>query len=167
MPAALHGPKRTKLTLTGIEGLSEAKVDKIWEAAEKLLNQGFMAESDLLLKKSVGTGSQEVDESMMGTEEGFLVKHFPDRKTFMKKNYELKPQQITQIIFHIISKAALWIVLAVLWFIVIVLKIVINLFALLKSALGSLSSNQENSLKTGLIRRNHGNRTGDRKSSNV
>ncbi|WVZ59635.1 hypothetical protein U9M48_009749 [Paspalum notatum var. saurae] len=70
-------------------------------------------------------------------------------------------------IFHIISKAALWIVLAVLWFIVIVLKIVINFFALLKSALGSLSSNQENSLKTGLIRRNHGNRTGDRKSSNV
>ncbi|WVZ59643.1 hypothetical protein U9M48_009757, partial [Paspalum notatum var. saurae] len=152
--------------------------------------------------KSVGTGSQEVDESVMGTVEGFLVKHFPDRKTFMKKNYELKPQQITEIdekrlggyqkilmyglgsaffgaasgvldkldtksIFHIISKAALWIVLAVLWFIVIVLKIVINFFALLKSALGSLSSNQENSLKTRLIRRNHGNRTGDRKSSNV
>ncbi|WVZ59634.1 hypothetical protein U9M48_009748 [Paspalum notatum var. saurae] len=73
----------------------------------------------------------------------------------------------TKSIFHIISKAALWIVLVVLWFIVIVLKIVINFFALLKSALGSLSSNQENSLKTGLIRRNHGNRTGDRKSSNV
>nr|CAB3490895.1 unnamed protein product [Digitaria exilis] len=40
----------TKKSLTGIKGLSEAKVDKICEAAEKLLSQGFMTGSDLLLK---------------------------------------------------------------------------------------------------------------------
>ncbi|XP_066325371.1 meiotic recombination protein DMC1 homolog B-like [Miscanthus floridulus] len=55
----------TKKNLTGIKGLSEAKVDKICEAAEKLLNQGFMTGTDLLLKKSVvriTTGSQALDE---------------------------------------------------------------------------------------------------------
>uniref|UniRef100_A0A1E5W3F0 Meiotic recombination protein DMC1-like protein n=1 Tax=Dichanthelium oligosanthes TaxID=888268 RepID=A0A1E5W3F0_9POAL len=40
----------TKKSLSGIKGLSEAKVDKICEAAEKLLSQGFMTGSDLLLK---------------------------------------------------------------------------------------------------------------------
>ncbi|CAL4911653.1 unnamed protein product [Urochloa decumbens] len=42
----------TKKSLTGIKGLSEAKVDKICEAAEKLLSQGFMTGSDLLIKIS-------------------------------------------------------------------------------------------------------------------
>ncbi|KAM0839135.1 hypothetical protein ACQ4PT_060509 [Festuca glaucescens] len=74
----------TKKSLTGIKGLSEAKVDKICEAAEKLLSQGFMTGSDLLIKmclrlfdllllilkrKSVvriTTGSQALDELLGG-----------------------------------------------------------------------------------------------------
>ncbi|XP_040245407.2 meiotic recombination protein DMC1 homolog B isoform X2 [Aegilops tauschii subsp. strangulata] len=58
----------TKKSLTGIKGLSEAKVDKICEAAEKLLSQGFMTGSDLLIKSVVRitTGSQTLDELLGG-----------------------------------------------------------------------------------------------------
>ncbi|PVH33590.1 hypothetical protein PAHAL_8G027700 [Panicum hallii] len=60
----------TKKSLTGIKGLSEAKVDKICEAAEKLLSQGFMTGSDLLLKRKsvvwIITGSQALDELLGG-----------------------------------------------------------------------------------------------------
>ncbi|CAD6247444.1 unnamed protein product [Miscanthus lutarioriparius] len=60
----------TKKNLTGIKGLSEAKVDKICEAAEKLLNQGFMTGTDLLLKRKsvvrITTGSQALDELLGG-----------------------------------------------------------------------------------------------------
>ncbi|KAL5196745.1 hypothetical protein ABZP36_000257, partial [Zizania latifolia] len=53
-------------SLTGIKGLSEAKVDKIYEAAEKLVSQGFMIGSDLLLKRKsvvrITTGCQALDE---------------------------------------------------------------------------------------------------------
>ncbi|KAM0839131.1 hypothetical protein ACQ4PT_060509 [Festuca glaucescens] len=58
----------TKKSLTGIKGLSEAKVDKICEAAEKLL--GFMTGSDLLIKRKsvvrITTGSQALDELLGG-----------------------------------------------------------------------------------------------------
>ncbi|KAG2568160.1 hypothetical protein PVAP13_7NG295924 [Panicum virgatum] len=57
-------------SLTGIKGLSEAKVDKICEAAEKLLSQGFMTGSDLLLKVRnlvrITTGSQALDDLLGG-----------------------------------------------------------------------------------------------------
>ncbi|PWZ21264.1 Meiotic recombination protein DMC1 [Zea mays] len=60
----------TKKNLTGIKGLSEAKVDKICEPAEKLLNQGFMTGNDLLLKRKsvvrITTGSQALDELLGG-----------------------------------------------------------------------------------------------------
>ncbi|KAM0838848.1 hypothetical protein ACQ4PT_060702 [Festuca glaucescens] len=60
----------TKKSLTGIKGLSEAKVDKICEAAEKLLTQGFMTGSDLLIKRKsvvrITTGSQALDELLGG-----------------------------------------------------------------------------------------------------
>ncbi|KAL6905643.1 hypothetical protein ACP4OV_003244 [Aristida adscensionis] len=60
----------TKKNLTGIKGLSEAKVDKICEAAEKLLSQGFMTGSDLLIKRKsvvrITTGSQALDELLGG-----------------------------------------------------------------------------------------------------
>uniref|UniRef100_A0A453KAG1 Uncharacterized protein n=1 Tax=Aegilops tauschii subsp. strangulata TaxID=200361 RepID=A0A453KAG1_AEGTS len=60
----------TKKSLTGIKGLSEAKVDKICEAAEKLLSQGFMTGSDLLIKRKsvvrITTGSQTLDELLGG-----------------------------------------------------------------------------------------------------
>lgn len=42
----------TKKHLTGIKGLSEAKVDKICEAAEKLVNFGYITGSDALLRVS-------------------------------------------------------------------------------------------------------------------
>uniref|UniRef100_A0A0E0F9H0 RecA family profile 1 domain-containing protein n=1 Tax=Oryza meridionalis TaxID=40149 RepID=A0A0E0F9H0_9ORYZ len=60
----------TKKSLTGIKGLSEAKVDKICEAAEKLLSQGFITGSDLLIKRKsvvrITTGSQALDELLGG-----------------------------------------------------------------------------------------------------
>ncbi|KAJ8428656.1 hypothetical protein Cgig2_020380 [Carnegiea gigantea] len=56
----------TKKSLTGIKGLSEAKVDKICEAAEKIVNFGYMTGSDALLRRKavirITTGSQALDE---------------------------------------------------------------------------------------------------------
>ncbi|WOL03139.1 meiotic recombination protein [Canna indica] len=60
----------TKKSLTGIKGLSEAKVDKICEAAEKLVNVGYVTGSDLLLRRKaivrITTGSQALDELLGG-----------------------------------------------------------------------------------------------------
>ncbi|CAI0465698.1 unnamed protein product [Linum tenue] len=60
----------TKKHLTGIKGLSEAKVDKICEAAEKIVNFGYMTGSDALLKRKavirITTGSQALDELLGG-----------------------------------------------------------------------------------------------------
>ncbi|KAL5702915.1 Meiotic recombination protein dmc1 [Ranunculus cassubicifolius] len=61
---------QTKKHLTGIKGLSEAKVDKICEAAEKLVNFGYVTGSDVLLRRKsvirVTTGSQALDELLGG-----------------------------------------------------------------------------------------------------
>ncbi|KAI0523310.1 hypothetical protein KFK09_005705 [Dendrobium nobile] len=60
----------TKKNLTGIKGLSEAKVDKICEAAEKVVNTGYMTGSDLMLRRKavikITTGSQALDELLGG-----------------------------------------------------------------------------------------------------
>ncbi|XP_028751381.1 meiotic recombination protein DMC1 homolog isoform X1 [Neltuma alba] len=60
----------TKKNLTGIKGLSEAKVDKICEAAEKIVNFGYITGSDVLLKRKsvvrITTGSQALDELLGG-----------------------------------------------------------------------------------------------------
>ncbi|KAJ6689336.1 hypothetical protein OIU85_005711 [Salix viminalis] len=60
----------TKKNLTGIKGLSEAKVDKICEAAEKIVNYGYITGSDALLKRKsvihITTGSQALDELLGG-----------------------------------------------------------------------------------------------------
>ncbi|KAH9618013.1 hypothetical protein KSS87_003235, partial [Heliosperma pusillum] len=60
----------TKKSLTGIKGLSEAKVDKICEAVEKIVNYGYMTGSDALLKRKsvvrITTGSQALDELLGG-----------------------------------------------------------------------------------------------------
>ncbi|KAG6495282.1 hypothetical protein ZIOFF_043076 [Zingiber officinale] len=59
-----------KKNLTRIKGLSETKVDKICEATEKLVNIGYVTETDLLLKKKaviqITTGSQALDELLGG-----------------------------------------------------------------------------------------------------
>uniref|UniRef100_A0A1J3DGV1 Meiotic recombination protein DMC1 homolog n=1 Tax=Noccaea caerulescens TaxID=107243 RepID=A0A1J3DGV1_NOCCA len=61
---------RTKKNLTGIKGLSEAKVDKICEAAEKIVNYGYMTGSDALLKRKqvvkITTGCQAIDDLLGG-----------------------------------------------------------------------------------------------------
>ncbi|PIA31627.1 hypothetical protein AQUCO_04900138v1 [Aquilegia coerulea] len=61
---------QTKKNLTGIKGLSEAKVDKICEAAEKLVNFGYVTGSDVLLRRKsvvkITTGSQALDELLGG-----------------------------------------------------------------------------------------------------
>ncbi|XP_039116663.1 meiotic recombination protein DMC1 homolog isoform X3 [Dioscorea cayenensis subsp. rotundata] len=63
----------TKKSLTSIKGLSEAKVEKICEAAEKLVNVGYVTGSDLLIKRKsvikITTGSQALDE-LLGVYEG-------------------------------------------------------------------------------------------------
>ncbi|KAG5236623.1 Meiotic recombination protein [Salix suchowensis] len=60
----------TKKHLTGIKGLSEAKVDKICEAAEKIVNYGYITGSDALLKRKsvirITTGSQALDKLLGG-----------------------------------------------------------------------------------------------------
>ncbi|KAF4351662.1 hypothetical protein F8388_024495 [Cannabis sativa] len=60
----------TKKHLTGIKGLSEAKVDKICEAAEKIVNFGYITGSDALLRRKlvirITTGSQALDELLGG-----------------------------------------------------------------------------------------------------
>ncbi|KAL3582492.1 hypothetical protein D5086_016824 [Populus alba] len=57
--------------LTGIKGLSEAKADKICEAAEKIVNYGYITRSDALLKRKsvihITTGSQALDELLGGS----------------------------------------------------------------------------------------------------
>ncbi|GLT78611.1 hypothetical protein SLA2020_501400 [Shorea laevis] len=56
----------TKKHLTGIKGLSAAKVDKICEAAEKIVNFGYISGSDALLRRKsvirITTGSQALAE---------------------------------------------------------------------------------------------------------
>ncbi|GFP86046.1 meiotic recombination protein dmc1 homolog [Phtheirospermum japonicum] len=60
----------TKKSLTGIKGLSEAKVEKICEAVEKIVNFGYITGSDALLKRKsvvrITTGSQALDELLGG-----------------------------------------------------------------------------------------------------
>ncbi|XP_020258865.1 meiotic recombination protein DMC1 homolog [Asparagus officinalis] len=60
----------TKKSLTGIKGLSEAKVDKICEAAEKIVSSGYITGSDLMLKRKavikITTGSNALDELLGG-----------------------------------------------------------------------------------------------------
>ncbi|KAI3993130.1 hypothetical protein MKX01_009873, partial [Papaver californicum] len=60
----------TKKNLTGIKGLSEAKVDKICEAAEKIVNFGYITGSDALLKRKqvikITSGSSALDELLGG-----------------------------------------------------------------------------------------------------
>ncbi|WMV47811.1 hypothetical protein MTR67_041196 [Solanum verrucosum] len=60
----------TKKNLTGIKGLSEAKVEKICEAAEKIVNFGYITGSEALLKRKavvrITTGSQALDELLGG-----------------------------------------------------------------------------------------------------
>ncbi|KAF8034295.1 hypothetical protein BT93_C0554 [Corymbia citriodora subsp. variegata] len=57
--------------LTGVKGLSKAKVDKILEAAEKIVNFGFITGIDALLRRAstvvhITTGSQALDEILGG-----------------------------------------------------------------------------------------------------
>ncbi|XP_039123423.1 meiotic recombination protein DMC1 homolog [Dioscorea cayenensis subsp. rotundata] len=56
----------TKMSLTVIKGLSVANVNKIWEAAEKLVNVGYETGSDLLIKHKsiikIASGSQALDK---------------------------------------------------------------------------------------------------------
>ncbi|XP_060215789.1 meiotic recombination protein DMC1 homolog, partial [Lycium barbarum] len=56
--------------LTRIKGLSEAKVDNICEAAEKIVNFGYITGIDVLLERKqvvfITTGSQALDELLEG-----------------------------------------------------------------------------------------------------
>ncbi|GLJ44170.1 hypothetical protein SUGI_0921730, partial [Cryptomeria japonica] len=60
----------TKKSLTSIKGLSDAKVDKICEAAEKLVNFSYMTGNEILMKRKsvvrITTGSQALDELLGG-----------------------------------------------------------------------------------------------------
>jgi meiotic recombination protein DMC1 len=61
---------KTKKDLIGIKGLSEAKVDKIVEAAYKICNCGFITGSESLIKRNeiikLTTGSEALDKLLGG-----------------------------------------------------------------------------------------------------
>ncbi|KAH7298259.1 hypothetical protein KP509_25G033900 [Ceratopteris richardii] len=60
----------TKKTLTAIKGLSEAKVDKIVEATEKLIHFGYVTGNEILNRRKcvvhITTGSHALDEILGG-----------------------------------------------------------------------------------------------------
>ncbi|XP_024533828.1 meiotic recombination protein DMC1 homolog [Selaginella moellendorffii] len=61
---------QTKKSLTAIKGLSEAKVDKILEAAEKIVQVGYITGNEALHKRKsvihITTGSQLLDDLLGG-----------------------------------------------------------------------------------------------------
>ncbi|MCO5600289.1 hypothetical protein L7F22_054399 [Adiantum nelumboides] len=61
---------QTKKTLTAIKGLSEAKVDKIVEATEKLVHFGYITGNEILNRRKsvvhITTGSRALDEILGG-----------------------------------------------------------------------------------------------------
>ncbi|KAF8037784.1 hypothetical protein BT93_B0585 [Corymbia citriodora subsp. variegata] len=66
----------TEEDLTGIKGLSEARVDKILEAAEKIVKFGFITGIDALLRREsmvvrITTGSQALNELLGGNRLSF------------------------------------------------------------------------------------------------
>ncbi|KAM5148873.1 meiotic recombination protein DMC1/LIM15 homolog isoform 1-T1 [Mantella aurantiaca] len=67
----------TKKTLCNIKGLSEAKVDKIKEAANKLIEPGFLTAFEYSNKRKmvfhVSTGSQELDKLLGGGIESMAI----------------------------------------------------------------------------------------------
>lgn len=70
-----------KKSLVNIKGLSEAKVDKIIEAASKICDLGFKKSSKFLEKRmnlvKITTGSQELDNLLQGgIESGSLTEIF-------------------------------------------------------------------------------------------
>ncbi|KAK3129109.1 hypothetical protein QOZ80_6BG0471660 [Eleusine coracana subsp. coracana] len=97
----------TKKSLTGIKGLSEAKVEKICEAAEKLLSQGFMTGSDLLIKRKsvvrITTGSQALDDLLGGgietlcITEAFGEFRWVDALVSLDFSFFIRPERIVPI----------------------------------------------------------------------
>ncbi|XP_073448025.1 meiotic recombination protein DMC1/LIM15 homolog [Aquarana catesbeiana] len=67
----------TKKALCNIKGLSEAKVEKIKEAANKLIEPGFLTAFDYSLKRKmvfhISTGSQELDKLLGGGIESMAI----------------------------------------------------------------------------------------------
>ena len=60
----------TKRNLCKVKGLSEAKVDKIREAASKLTDAGFITASECAIRRQaifrISTGSKELDKLLAG-----------------------------------------------------------------------------------------------------
>ncbi|RYR37524.1 hypothetical protein Ahy_A09g042402 [Arachis hypogaea] len=100
----------TKKNLTGIKGLSEAKVDKICEAAEKLVNFGYITGSDVLLKRKsvirITTGSQALDELLGGgIETSSITEAFgefrrPDRIVPIAERFGMDPAAVLDNIIY-------------------------------------------------------------------
>ncbi|XP_063794874.1 meiotic recombination protein DMC1/LIM15 homolog isoform X3 [Pseudophryne corroboree] len=67
----------TKKTMCNIKGLSEAKVDKIKEAANKLIEPGFLTAFEYSVKRKmvfhISTGSQELDKLLGGGIESMAI----------------------------------------------------------------------------------------------
>ncbi|XP_056379844.1 meiotic recombination protein DMC1/LIM15 homolog isoform X2 [Hyla sarda] len=67
----------TKKALCNIKGLSEAKVDKIKEAANKLIEPGFLTAFEYSVKRKmvfhISTGSQELDKLLGGGVESMAI----------------------------------------------------------------------------------------------
>ncbi|XP_075038952.1 meiotic recombination protein DMC1/LIM15 homolog isoform X7 [Mixophyes fleayi] len=67
----------TKKTMCSVKGLSEAKVDKIKEAANKLIEPGFLTAFEYSVKRKkvfhISTGSQELDKLLGGGIESMAI----------------------------------------------------------------------------------------------
>ncbi|XP_075689685.1 meiotic recombination protein DMC1/LIM15 homolog isoform X3 [Rhinoderma darwinii] len=67
----------TKKAMCNIKGLSEAKVDKIKEAANKLIEPGFLTAFEYSMKRKmvfhISTGSQELDKLLGGGIESMAI----------------------------------------------------------------------------------------------
>ncbi|XLR04753.1 hypothetical protein S83_070951 [Arachis hypogaea] len=70
--------------LLQIKGISEAKIDKIIEAATKLVPMGFTSASQLHAQRmeiiQITTGSRELDKILEGIETGSITELYGDRK---------------------------------------------------------------------------------------
>lgn len=75
-----------KKTLVNVKGLSEAKVDKIMEAAQKIVNLGFVTATTFYEKRKqvihLSTGSKSLDTLLQGgMETGSITEIFGEFRT--------------------------------------------------------------------------------------
>uniref|UniRef100_A0A803V4H0 Meiotic recombination protein n=1 Tax=Ficedula albicollis TaxID=59894 RepID=A0A803V4H0_FICAL len=89
----------TKRALCNVKGLSEAKVDKIKEAANKLLEPGFLTAFEYSEKRKmvfhISTGSQEFDKLLGGGIESMAITEAFGENFFLLFHFNLRFSVVT------------------------------------------------------------------------